>query len=68
MEKFGLDGFFQLLKGMELNANSTSLETIISMLKLSDWDPDVFYKFKNILREKSPFSEESLISDIIKGL
>eukprot|EP01084_Bolivina_argentea_P016074 30121_1 len=63
---FGPSDFFALQKG--INEESPSLKTVVSLLKLSDWDADVFYKFRDILLQEGPKSGLKTHSDICRDM
>lgn len=47
---------------------TTPLRTVIALLKLSDWDPDVFFKFKDVILQHAPTGGAKLISDMCRGV
>jgi|MDSY01.1.fsa_nt_gb hypothetical protein len=44
IEQFGPNDFFVMQKAMKEDSPTPSLKSIVALLKLSDHDPDVFYK------------------------
>lgn len=49
VEDFGPNDFFVMQKGLKDDAPTPALRTVVALLKLSDWDPDVFYKFRDVI-------------------
>uniref|UniRef100_A0AAV1TM10 Uncharacterized protein n=1 Tax=Peronospora matthiolae TaxID=2874970 RepID=A0AAV1TM10_9STRA len=44
----GSNDFFVMQKAASEAANTPPLKSVLSLMKLSGWDPDVFYKFRNL--------------------
>jgi tetratricopeptide (TPR) repeat protein len=65
---FGPNDFFVLQKSLKEDVSSPSLRSVVSMLKLSDWDPDVFFKFRDVILSQSPSCGSKLRNDIARGI
>lgn len=65
---FGPNDFFVLQKGLKEDVSQPSLRSVISMLKLSDWDPDVFFKFRDVILGQTPTCGSKLRNDISRGI
>jgi tetratricopeptide (TPR) repeat protein len=59
VQSFGPDTFSVLQRSMREETPNPSLKHILALLRLSGHDPDVFYKFKNILISKAGFPHAS---------
>ena len=48
---YGMNLFFQLIyqKSMKEDSQQPTLKAVVALLKLGDWDPDVFYKFRDVV-------------------
>jgi hypothetical protein len=44
MQQFGPNDFFVMQKCMKEDAQQPTLKAVVALLKLGDWDADVFYK------------------------
>lgn len=64
METFGPDNFSTFQRAMKDETPSPSLKNVLAVLRLSQFDTDVFYKFKQILIDKAPFASEKQQNDI----
>ena len=51
IEQFGPNDFFVMQKAMKEDAPTPSLKAVVALLKLSDHDPDVFYKVSEKIPE-----------------
>ena len=40
----------------------------MALLKLSDWDPDVFFKFRDIILNHAPTCGKKLHNDLVRGI
>jgi hypothetical protein len=49
VEQFGPNDFFVMQKCMKEDAPNPTLKSVVALLKLGDWDPDVFYKFRDTI-------------------
>eukprot|EP00611_Tribonema_gayanum_P006156 TRINITY_DN15453_c0_g1_i2.p1 TRINITY_DN15453_c0_g1~~TRINITY_DN15453_c0_g1_i2.p1 ORF type:complete len:728 (-),score=271.29 TRINITY_DN15453_c0_g1_i2:407-2533(-) len=68
VEHFGPNDFFVMQKGLKEDAPSPSLRTVVALLKLGDWDPDVFYKFRDVILNQVPTSGLKLRKDLCRGV
>jgi tetratricopeptide (TPR) repeat protein len=68
MESFGPNDFFVLQKSLKEDSSEPSLRAVIVLLKLGDWDPDVFFKFRDTLLNQAPQAGPKLRNDIVRGL
>lgn len=65
---FGPNDFFVLQKSLKEDVHTPSLRSVVSMLKLSDWDPDVFFKFRDVILAQAPSCGSKLRNDIARGI
>ncbi|CEG46653.1 Tetratricopeptide TPR1 [Plasmopara halstedii] len=65
---FGPNDFFVMQKTTKEDAKAPSLKAILALMKLSGWDPDVFYKFRDILLDQSPTASAKLKQDVMYGI
>lgn len=65
---FGPNDFFVLQKSLKEDMTSPPLRTIVSLLKLSDWDPDVFFKFRDPILLHAPSCGSKLRNDLARGI
>ena len=65
---FGPNDFFMIQKGIKEDLPNPSMGTILALLKMSDWDTDVFYKFRDQILNQLPSSGMKLKNDILAGL
>lgn len=65
--RFGPNDFFVLQKSMKEDSSPT-LKGIIALLKLGDWDPDVFYKFRDVILNQAPVCGVKLRNDLCRDL
>uniref|UniRef100_M4C1T8 Uncharacterized protein n=1 Tax=Hyaloperonospora arabidopsidis (strain Emoy2) TaxID=559515 RepID=M4C1T8_HYAAE len=65
---FGPNDFFVMQKAADKAANTPPLKSVLSLMKLSGWDPDVFYKFRNVLSNQSPTASAELKQDVKHGI
>jgi hypothetical protein len=68
VDVFGPNDFFVIQKSLKEDMSSPPLRTIISLLKLSDWDPDIFFKFRDAILFHTPTSNIKLKNDLIRGI
>ena len=45
-----------------------SVQTVVAMCKLSDWDPDVFLKYKQVILTQAPSCAGPLQDEIMRGM
>jgi len=65
---FGPNDFFVMQKALKEDAPTPTLKSIVALLKLGSWDPDVFYKFRDILLDQVPTAGPKLRNDICRGI
>jgi hypothetical protein len=41
---------------------------VVALLKLADWDPDVFYKFRDVILNQVPSYGHKLRNDLCRGV
>lgn len=68
VDQFGPNDFFVLQKSLKEDLANPPLRTVASILKLSDWDPDVFYKFRDTLLAQTPSCGQKLRNDLCRGI
>ena len=68
IEQFGPNDFFVLQKSLKEDCNNPPLRTVIALLKLSDWDPDVFFKFRDVILNQAPSCGQLLRNDLVRGI
>ena len=67
-ENFGPNDFFIMQKSIKEDAPNPSLKSIVALLKLGDWDPDVFYKFRDVILNQVCQASMKLRNDLCKGI
>lgn len=65
---FGPNDFFVMQKSMKEDTQRPALKAIVALLKLSNWDPDVFYKFRDVILQQVPTCTIKLRSDLCRNL
>lgn len=65
---FGPNDFFVLQKSIKEDMVNPPLRTIVSLLKLGDWDPDVFFKFRDAILTQAPNCGGKLRNDLCRGI
>lgn len=68
LNQFGPNDFFVLQKSLKEDIANPPLRTVIALLKLSCWDPDVFYKFRDVILTQAPASSSKLRNDLARGI
>lgn len=68
LDSFGPNDFFVLQKTLKEDMNNPPLRAIVALLKLSGWDPDVFYKFRDNILTHAPTCGQKLRNDLIRGV
>jgi hypothetical protein len=68
VDSFGPNDFFVLQKSLKEDLTNPPLRTVASILKLSDWDPDVFFKFRDTLLAQTPTCGQKLRNDLCRGI
>jgi len=66
--RFGPNDFFVLQKSMKEDSQQPTLKGIVALLKLGDWDPDVFYKFRDVILNQAPVCGCKLRNDLCRDL
>ena len=66
--RFGPNDFFVLQKSMKEDSQQPTLKGIVALLKLGDWDPDVFYKFRDSILNQAPVCGCKLRNDLCRDL
>ena len=67
-EDFGPNDFFIMQKCMKEDAPSPTLKSVIALLKLGDWDPDVFYKFRDTILNQVCQAGCKVKNDLCRGV
>lgn len=44
------------------------VQAVVALLKLADWDPDVFYKFRDVILNQVPSYGHKLRNDLCRGV
>ena len=65
---FGPNDFFVLQKSLKEDSPNPPLKSVVSLLKLGDWDPDVFFKFRDAVLNQLSNCGQKLRNDIIRGM
>mmetsp|Transcript_19490 Transcript_19490/g.57976 ORF Transcript_19490/g.57976 Transcript_19490/m.57976 type:complete len:424 (+) Transcript_19490:724-1995(+) len=65
---FGPNDFFLMQKSLKEDAPRPSLKAVVALLKLSQWDPDVFYKFRDVILQQVPTCTVKLRNDLCRNL
>jgi hypothetical protein len=65
---FGPNDFFVLQKSLKEDAPNPPLKSIVSLLKLGDWDPDVFFKFRDAILNQIANCGQKLRNDLCRGI
>lgn len=68
VDQFGPNDFFVLQKSLKEDLANPPLRTVVAMLKLSDWDPDVFFKFRDTILTHAPNCGQKLRNDLCRGI
>ena len=68
VDQFGPNDFFVLQKSLKEDLTNPPLRTVAAILKLSDWDPDVFFKFRDTLLSQTPTCGQKLRNDLCRGI
>jgi tetratricopeptide (TPR) repeat protein len=53
---------------MKEDAANPSLKSVVALLKLCDWDPDVFYKFRDVILNQVCQANIKLRNDLCRGI
>lgn len=68
VDVFGPNDFFVLQKSLKEDMSNPPLRTVVSLLKLGDWDPDVFFKFRDTILNHAPTCGQKLRNDLCRGI
>lgn len=68
VDQFGPNDFFVLQKSIKEDLTNPPLRTVVALLKLSDWDPDVFFKFRDVILTHAPNCGQKLRNDLSRGI
>lgn len=68
VDTFGPNDFFVLQKSIKEDLNNPPLRTVVALLKLSNWDPDVFFKFRDTILTHAPTCGQKLRNDLCRGM
>jgi len=68
VEQFGPNDFFVMQKALKEDAPTPTLKAVVALLKLADWDPDVFYKFRDVILNQVPSHGHKLRNDLCRGV
>jgi tetratricopeptide (TPR) repeat protein len=68
VEQFGPNDFFVLQKCLKEECANPALRSVVALLKLSDWDPDVFFKFRDVILNQAPTCGKKLHNDLTRGI
>merc|ERR1712072_731969 len=64
---FSPNDFFVMQKSMKEDASRPTLKAVIALLKLSHWDPDVFYKFRDVILQQVSACTLKLRNDLCRN-
>eukprot|EP01041_Mallomonas_annulata_P006099 gene6099-12343_t len=68
VDLFGPNDFFVLQKSLKEDAPNPPLKAVVALLKLGDWDPDVFFKFRDVILNQVPNCGAKLRNDLCRGI
>lgn len=70
VDQFGPNDYFVLQKSLkeDMTQPPCPLRTVVSILKLGDWDPDVFFKFRDVILTHAPSCGIKLRNDLCRGI
>eukprot|EP00466_Bigelowiella_natans_P008183 jgi/Bigna1/134792/aug1.26_g9500 len=70
LKSFGPDNFSTLQRSIKDKIEKPSLKLVLSLLRLSGYDSDVFYKFRQFLIDKlgHPYTSEKIQQDIRRDI
>ena len=68
VDSFGPNDFFVMQKTMKEDYPNPPLRSVVSLLKLGDWDPDVFFKFRDLILNQAPTCGQKLKNDLSRGV
>jgi len=67
VNSFGPSDFFAIQRCLKEEARP-SLANVVALLKLSNWDPDIYFKFRDLVLVQVSSASCKLRSDLIKGM
>ncbi|ETV73365.1 hypothetical protein H257_11873 [Aphanomyces astaci] len=62
---FGPNDFFVMQKAIKEDAKAPSLKGVLALMKLSFYDADLFYKFRDVLLDQSPAAPAKVKVDVM---
>lgn len=68
LDGFGPNDFFVMQKTLKEDSPNPPLRSVVSLLKLGDWDPDVFFKFRDLILNHAPSCGQKLRNDLCRGV
>lgn len=68
VDQFGPNDYFVLQKSLKEDMTTCPLRTVVAILKLGDWDPDVFFKFRDTILTHAPTCGAKLRNDLARGI
>ena len=68
VDQFGPNDFFVLQKSLKEDCPNVPLRAVVALLKLGDWDPDVFFKFRDVILHHAPSCGVKLRNDLVRGI
>jgi len=68
VDSYGPNDFFVMQKCLKEDTPSPTLRSVVALLKLGDWDPDVFYKFRDVILNQIGSSGYKLKNDLLRGI
>ena len=55
-------------RGRLSRSNAEAADDLVALLKLGQWDPDVFYKFRDTILDQVPTAGHKLRNDLCRGV
>jgi tetratricopeptide (TPR) repeat protein len=68
VDVFGPNDFFVMQKTLKEDMQNAPLKSVVALLKLGDWDPDVFFKFRDSILNQVPNCGQKLKNDLCRGV
>ncbi|KAF0694841.1 Aste57867_14305 [Aphanomyces stellatus] len=65
---FGPNDFFVMQKSMKEDVKTPGLKGVLALMKLSFYDPDLFYKFRDVFLDQSPGAAAKVKLDVMACL
>ena len=66
--RFGPENFSTLQRCVKDESGDASLKTALTVLRLSRYDSDIFFKFRSVFVQRAPEASEKLIADTVRDL